>query len=571
MEGFQTVTLKAKEALGLINQDVLQCEWAQAPYLLFSENVFSPIIYYSHLFPAIAGLFTVYLIWTQGQITRKSAVLASIALIFTVWSLFDLILWATEVPSLVMFFWSSLIYLDPLIYFASLYLVYLFLTNKNPPWQAFAASFAMYLPIIFLAPTSLNLTAFDYTNCEREAFEGPLWYYTYFIEIVAVAWIIALLTRHVPKIKDIVQRKQAALLGVGILLFLITFSWGNIVGSLTFDWSVAQYGLFGLPILLGFLVYIVVRFHAFNTKLIGAEALVLSLWILLFSLLFLQTINSARPIILVTLILFGFLGYNLVRSVRMEVEQREQIESLVENLKSANDRLRNLDQLKTEFVSIASHQMRSPLTAITGYSSLIMEGSFGPISGKVREAVGKIFRSGKQMSVAVDDFLNVTRIEQGRMKYNFQTFDLTPFVVTMIEDMKLAAQEKHLDLQCKVEQKSLIVNADQGKLKQVLTNLIDNAIKYTQKGMITVTLRKEDDKAIVSVADSGIGIPESDLADLFTKFSRASNANSANVQGTGLGLYIAMQLISAHKGRIWVDTKEGKGSTFSFELPLAKE
>ncbi len=310
------------------------------------------------------------------------------------------------------------------------------------------------------------------------------------------------------------------------------------------------------------------RTRGFRVMFYGTEALVIAIWLLVFSLIFLRDITTVRWVVFVALVFLAILGFRLVVSVGREIAQRKEIEKLAENLTRANERLLNLDKMKTEFVSVASHQMRSPITAITGYASLILEGSFGPVSSKVRDAVGKILRAGKQMSVSVDDFLNVTRIEQGRMRYNFAVVDLVQLVRATVDDLKLIAWEKGLTVNTTIEEGDCYILADAEKIKQVLSNLIDNAIKYTKEGEIAISLRKEGEKAVVAVKDSGIGIPEKDLPNLFEKFSRASNANTTSVRGAGLGLYIAMQLIAAHKGRIWVETREGEGSTFSFELPL---
>ena len=139
------------------------------------------------------------------------------------------------------------------------------------------------------------------------------------------------------------------------------------------------------------------RFRGFRVMFYGTEALVIAIWLMVFSLIFLRDITTVRWVVFIALIFLAILGFRLVVSVGREIEQRKEIEKLAENLKRANERLLNLDKMKTEFVSVASHQMRSPITAITGYASLILEGSFGPVSTKVRDALGKIFRAGEQM------------------------------------------------------------------------------------------------------------------------------------------------------------------------------
>ena len=557
--------------LDYITIDALQCQWDAASFFLFSDNVFSPLIYYSHLFPAIAGLILAVIIWSHTHKSPINNVFATIALLFSTWSLLDLVLWASERPDVIMFVWSSLIYFEVLIYAACLYLAYLFFDKADPPFKTKVLAILLTLPPIILAPTSLNLIGIDYTNCDREAIEGPLWhFYTYAAELIFACWIVVLGMERWRTTKNPKHRKEITIFTTGIMLFLLTFSWGNIVGSLSEDWAVAQYGLFGMPIFLAFIIYLIVRFQAFNTKILGTEALVLSLWVLLLSLLFLQTIDTARPIIMLTLLLFGLLGVQLVRGVKREIEQRVYIEALARDLAVANDRLKELDRQKTEFVSIASHQLRSPLTAMTGYASLLLDGDLGEISKEAREAILKIFESGKSMAVAIDDFLNVTRIEQGRMQYTMEEFAIHDLAKQVIAELSIIADRKKLILDYESDVSGVRIYGDQGKVKQILTNIVDNAIKYTPGGKVSIRLTQNTDAKTISVAvtDSGIGLSDIDIQKLFGKFSRAENANTVSVRGTGLGLFIAREMAHAHGGEITVTSPgRGKGTTFTLTLP----
>ncbi|MGB4076221.1 MAG: hypothetical protein WBK28_00765, partial [Minisyncoccia bacterium] len=297
------------EPRALIQSDVLQCGWDTAPYLLFSDNVFSPLIYYSHLVPAIAGLLLAFMVWRQKQNVLLNNLFIGLALAFSLWCLIDLSLWAHESPDYIMFGWSILAYIEPLIYLGSAYLLYAFVSGKDAPLWMKIIALLLYLPAIVFSPSSLNLTAFSYQDCEREALEGPLWYYLYSVEIIVIAWMtLFLITKSLTK-KITTSRTQMLLLGIGLILFLIAFSWGNIVGSFSEDWALAQYGLFGMPIFLGAVIYLIVQFQTFRIRVLGVTAMVFTLLVLLFSLLFLQTIDSARPVIIVTLILFALIGY----------------------------------------------------------------------------------------------------------------------------------------------------------------------------------------------------------------------------------------------------------------------
>src|SRR3989344_702332 len=301
-----------------------------------------------------------------------------------------------------------------------------------------------------------------------------------------------------------------------------------------------------------------------------------TLLLLLGSLVAIHEVATIRLIVLTALIIFLLLGYQFIRTIRRETKQQHYIEKLVIDLEKANKRLKELDTLKTEFVSIASHQLRSPLAAVKGYASMLLEGSFGKLSVGAQEAIGRIFTSSSFMAHSVDDFLNVSRIELGRMKYDRSKFDICKVIDLVVEEQKPFARDKNLELlfENKTEKKECTVYADIGKIKQVLTNLVDNAIKYTLKGRVQIMLNhiNHGEKILLTVEDTGMGMSPQTIERLFRKFSRADRANEVNVIGTGLGLYVAKSLIEAQNGKIWATSGgEGKGSVFHIEIPSSGE
>jgi signal transduction histidine kinase len=238
-------------------------------------------------------------------------------------------------------------------------------------------------------------------------------------------------------------------------------------------------------------------------------------------------------------------------------------------LAEKNKRLEELDQMKTEFVSIASHQLRAPLTAIKGYTSLILEGSYGAVPESLTEAMDRIFESSKFMASAIDDFLNITRIELGKMKYEFSIFDLNALAEQTYQEFMPLAEKKHLELHFE-SGGNVMVEADENKTKQVLNNLLDNAIKYTPEGTVSIAVANDAStkKVAVTISDTGIGVSKEDQSKLFAKFSRASNVGAAHVQGTGLGLFVAKEMTHAMHGEITLQSEGvGKGSTTIFSLP----
>jgi len=324
-----------------------------------------------------------------------------------------------------------------------------------------------------------------------------------------------------------------------------------------------------LALLMVPVAYSVLRHNLFNVKVIAANIFVVVLLIVLLSKLIASqtpTEGITNSIVFLLSIIFGVL---IIRAIKKEVEQREYIEILARDLTKANSKLRELDRQKSEFVSIASHQLRSPLTAVRGYASLILEGSFGKLPEGAMEAVRRIADSGHQMVYAVEDFLNVSRIEQGRMKYEMNLFDLSASTDAIVKELLPVAQKKGLMLTYEAKKgEKYTVKGDEGKIRQVIANIVDNCIKYTPKGSIHVTLaRTSDKKLLITTTDTGVGMSKKTLEILFNKYVRAENASRVNVGGTGLGLFVAKQFVDAHNGRIWAESAgEGKGSSFFIEL-----
>lgn len=248
------------------------------------------------------------------------------------------------------------------------------------------------------------------------------------------------------------------------------------------------------------------------------------------------------------------------------------LERAIVLLEQSNQRLKTDNLLKDEFISIATHQIRGPLGAIKGYISLILEGDYGDVPNGLAEPLGIILKSTDSMGKTVNDFLDVSRIEQGEMKYYLKDFNLVDLVNEAVNEMKTLIHTDGLELKLNITDEPIMIHGDKAKLKHVLVNLIDNANKYTRSGFIQISLKKKgQSKAVFSVKDSGLGINKDTIPHLFKKFTRGSDAGSTNIHGTGLGLFVARKLVEAQKGKIWAESEgEGKGSQFYVELDLVK-
>lgn len=238
-------------------------------------------------------------------------------------------------------------------------------------------------------------------------------------------------------------------------------------------------------------------------------------------------------------------------------------------LTRTNDRLRELDQVKSEFLSIAAHQLRTPLSAVKWVFSLLLEEHNGSLSDEQRNFLQKGLDSNERMIHLVDDMLTVTRIESGKLEYVMEDLDLTKLARDVAEDVTKSAERKHVTLAC-FDDGPAIVTADGEKLRFVLDNLLSNAIKYTpENGTVEAKVAIESGVAILTIRDTGIGIPKEQQQNVFSKFFRAENAVRTVSDGTGLGLYVAKRIIEHHRGTIGFTSEVGAGTTFRVALPLA--
>ncbi|HSX25156.1 MAG TPA: GAF domain-containing sensor histidine kinase [Candidatus Andersenbacteria bacterium] len=265
--------------------------------------------------------------------------------------------------------------------------------------------------------------------------------------------------------------------------------------------------------------------------------------------------------------LSGIIG--LISLALYKAKLYEDLQQTSAELLAANNQLKDLDKAKSEFLSIASHQLYTPLTALRGYISMIMEGDYGPISDEQKPILDILNKSALRLIELIKDLLDVSRIESGRMELHLESIDLVDIAKGLVTDLLPNAVSKKLDLQFHEPTESIPhVVVDSQRIRQVMLNFIDNSIKYTNEGKVEVSVTLKNGKVVFAVKDTGRGIAPEERDKLFKKFSRVGGSARFNTAGTGLGLYVAKQIIHEHRGEVNVESPgEGKGSTFSMELP----
>jgi len=248
----------------------------------------------------------------------------------------------------------------------------------------------------------------------------------------------------------------------------------------------------------------------------------------------------------------------------------KEVEKATVELREAYEELKKLDRAKSEFISIASHQLRTPLTAIKGYISMMLEKTYGAPPEQMEKPLKNIYLSNERLIKLVNDLLNISRIEAGRMEMQIEKTSLEEIITSVVEELKNSAKEKNIYLKWEKPEKPLPkISVDKEKIRQAIMNVIDNAIRYTERGGVTIKCKMQNAKCKIEVKDTGTGLTKYELSKMFESFSRGAAGTRLYTEGVGLGLYVAKKFVEMHNGKIWAESKgKGKGSTFYIELPI---
>lgn len=252
---------------------------------------------------------------------------------------------------------------------------------------------------------------------------------------------------------------------------------------------------------------------------------------------------------------------------RVEIKTADELEDLGGAFNKMATGLKRLQELKNEFVFIAAHELRAPITAIKGYLSMVLEGEAGAVSEGIRKYLSPVAQANERLIGLVNDILEIARSEAGRIAIKVAAADVGPLIEGTIVELKPLADEKKIALTYEKQTDSLVALTDPVRFKEVLTNLISNAVKYNNVGgRVKIYHEETADSVVTHVEDNGFGMSEEDQKHMFEKFFRAETGKTKEIIGTGLGMFITKELVEKMGGKIWFRSKEGEGSRFSFSL-----
>lgn len=509
--------------------------------------------------------FIVYISNTKSYTNISFLLFCAVTIL---WSFFNYISYQTKDPELYLHLWKIVILLGFWHSLSFFNFLYVFPKEKIrfPFWYKFVLLpyviiFSLWAGIGDLVFSSVTLV----NDIPVPTVEKGIISFLLIVILLILSSFFFLVRRILSAKKG--EKKPYVIILVGALLtFALLFTFNLILPAV---FEVTRFIPLGAVTIFPFSVftaYAIFKHKAFKVKNIGSTLMAFALCIATFiEVIFAESAGQL-------LLRVGIFLIVLLISIQF-IKNIFALEKIKESLEDANKKLQSLDKLKSEFISLASHQLRSPLTVIKGYASTLTDGIVGELTPKQTEIVRHIYTSAQGLASVVEDFLNVTKIEQGGMKYVFVDTDIKAITKDLVSDMKIAAEDKHLRFSSLIDEKeSYVIVGDGVKLKQVFLNLVDNSIKYTKEGFVEVSLSENQNEGTItfSVRDSGVGVSEETKAKLFTKFVRGEGG-ALNAGGSGLGLYLAQEIVKAHKGKITIDSEGiGKGATFSVVLPIGK-
>jgi len=451
------------------------------------------------------------------------------------------------------------------------------------PKEIFIIPRAIKYVVVTIVSASVLVTIFtnkviDYAFMENYGSnfkEGPLFVpiVAIFGSILAVFSIIMLVVKY-RKFSGR-EKEQIKFVLYGITAFLIlNVIFNLLIPMMTNSFEFARFGTYSTIIFVAYIAYSIVKYQLFDLKVILTESAVIIINVI--SALQIITSSSISEGVLRALFFLVILGGSvlLIRSVKNEIKQRQELAIVAQTLKETNEKLKEVDKLKDDFLSMASHELNTPIAAIEGYLSMILvEKLAGELPPKAKTYLDSVYQSSIRLAHLVKDLLNVSRIESGRVHIIWDQKPLEDVINQAVMEVASKTREaKHILTFEKPKTKLPSTWFDVTRITEILINILGNAIKYTDTGgKITVKAVTDDNKIVVSVEDNGRGIPVDRQDAVFGKFMQVNTVKD-QIKGTGLGMYISKKFIELMGGKIWFKSEgEGKGTTFYFSVPIVSK
>ncbi len=527
-------------------------------------------ILYSHIpSAAVALIVSGYILYKTRTLAGR--VLFALGATFSLWVGLDLSIWLWYgQASPLMAAWSVLGLLTDIMFVLVFYFVYVLVFEKNMPSWMFAGWTILLMPVLLFSATHFNLTGFDIRDCV--AVENTM-FTNYYYGIGVLVFLLLPFVGYVGWKRTSIENKAGIPMAIiGAELFLLSFFTTGVIAqylvenNIISDFGLEQYGIIAMAIFMIFLAYVIVKYQEFRIKLIATQALVVAIVILVATeLTFVEGTTTDYTLVGVTLAFVITTGFLLTRSVKREIAQREHIEILAGELEVTNKRQETM-------MHFIGHEVKGFLTKDAGAFASLSDGDFGQLAESQKAFVDAALKQSRDGARSVTDILVASNQKKGTMTYAKEPFDLKAVISEVIEKEQGMAKEKNLTLAFSADESGApyTVAGDKDKIgDNVFRNIIENSIHYTPTGSITASLKKENNKFIFTIKDTGVGISAEDMKHLFTEGGHGKDSQKINVHSTGYGLFIAKNVVEGHGGTIRAESDgEGKGATFIVEFPV---
>lgn len=525
-----------------------------------TTSFYHTIAYYSHFIPVAIALFLGIYAAYKTKFSKLAVIFCLFSVSFSIWLLNDVILWTSQDYFKIVFFWSWIDYINVVFFVLAVFFFGVLARGKITIAEKIILGI-LCVPAFIFTVTGNAITSFDHTWCEAINNDQSV-LYKVFVEYISIGMmLLSLIVAW--KNSDKGKKVLLSIIFLTLVLFLITFSITEYIAAQTAIYEINLYGLFVLPVFLIAMVFAITNLHIFNIRYLGTQILVYVLLIMVGSqFLFLESSTDAA-LNIITLGTAIVLGLVLLQNAKRELDARIKIEKLAEELQTANKGQANL-------LHFINHQIKGYLSkSRIIFSELRDDPDYGPISEKAKPLLDEGFNSLTEGAAFVQQILKGSNIEKGVLTYDMKPTDFRNLVSSVAEDMKEQAEKKGLEYKTEFADGEYQINGDEKELKEAVKNFIDNSIKYTPSGSISLKLSRQDGKVLFSVKDTGIGMSDETKEKLFTKGGRGKDSQKINIYSTGFGLSIVKGIVEAHKGRVWAESEgEGKGSQFYMELPV---
>lgn len=528
---------------------------------VFDVYIAPSLLYYAYIPIIILSLLFGLLIFrSRVGASLVNNLFFALSITFSFFLLNEIVQWIAVPTSWVHLAWELSPLFQVLMMLLLIYFVSVFIERKDISYYQKVFLSILVLPVLFFLPTPYNMASFDFLNCQSNT--GPLFNYVYFVQALSGIFLIFICLKKYFSTKDIIHRKQIIYILIGSVSFVAIFSTSDILGELTKSYEINLIGPIGMLAFMGFLTYTIVRFQAFNMKVLSAQALVWAATFFIGSQFFFIRNPVNYFLNGFTFLMMLIFGSYLINSVRREIEQKEYLATL-------NHELQDLIKQRENLVHLITHKVKGSFTRSKYIFAEMVEGSFGKLDGMMLKMAQRGLISDAEGINTVDLVLNAFNLGSGAVKYDMKSMDLKKVVQEVISEKGARIKEKGLSIILDAVDPTYSLSGDAFWLKEVVNNFVENALRYSLKGTILIKLQKNKDKILLFVKDDGVGLSDDDKKNLFIEGGRGKDSLRMNVDSTGYGLFSVKVIIEAHKGRVWAESAgRDLGSTFYAEIPI---